>query len=424
MTKVYKNLWDQIWGQLDKFIGGGRNLQLVYPFIDWTWNVPPPGYIDSQVYNLVNQMPEWSAIGKYSPSATGLYQAYINMLPTCVNTAVPHPAQQQQIKEVENQLNAAQTTLTSNISAMYSAFAQAQKVPQGVPPPQYAEWYKSSGWEARINSSKKNVDRLTVILADIVDQQLNPGYENAIKAATMPTEQFVRKPGFAKCSINGNDDWRANYILSNGQDWVNQLTQGGGTPLNLSLDASENSNHMSQSLANGATDHGAFFGIFVNGSWQELNMTQKDSGVKVNINIKAVTQVPIVPDSWYDAGYLKVLASKGHWNQPYATKGGAHPVFGKGGVMPLMITGLVAGYQIGFDIHSMSCSTTLFPEYESQLHATTGVRIGPFQIGSSNYSINSADKLHKTVRNGSFSGYSKATYPSIIGFTVASPGLS
>ena len=205
---------------------------------------------------------------------------------------------------------------------------------------------------------------------------------------------------------------------------MKQLTQcGGGKPLKLSLDGSENTSHMSQSWASEATDYGGFFSIYVDGSWQELNdITQKDSDVKVNISIKAATQVPIVPDSWYNAGYLKVLASKGDWNQPYTTKGAEHPVFGKGGIMPLMITGLVAGYQIDFNISTSRHSTTSTDKYDTKLRAATGVRIGPFHAGASNYN-SVVDTFDTTVDNCSFCGVSKATYPFIIGFTVASPGL-
>ncbi len=137
-------------------------------------------------------MPKWSEYGEYwAPSATGLYQAYINMLQTCVNT-VPSPEQQQQIKEIENQLNAAQTTLSSNINEKNYAFVQAQNdVPPGVPPPQYAQWYKSSGWEARIQSAQANVVRLAGIQENAVKQQ-NHGYNTAI----MPPQCLLDNSAF------------------------------------------------------------------------------------------------------------------------------------------------------------------------------------------------------------------------------------
>ncbi len=338
------------------------------------------------------------------------------MLPECVNV-VPPPDKKQQLKEITDQLNAAQTKLTSSRNAKDYDFTQAQNPPPGVPPPTYAEWYKSSGWEARIESDEANVVRLAGIQSDIVKQQ-NPGYKNAIDASTMPTTKYESKPGFAKCSVSGSDDWRANYILSNGQDWIEQLTQGGGMPLNFSIDASENSSNMTKSWAGGSTDLGDFFGIFANGSWQKMNITQKDNSVKVEINVKAATQVPIAPDSWYNAGYLKTLASKGDWNYPFTTAGGKSPVFGEGGIMPLMITGLVAGYQPQFTI---TMNSSAFSEYKDQFSVATGIRIGPFHFGGS-YS-SKTDDWKKNMKDGTFSGVSTATYPFIIGFTVARPGL-
>lgn len=68
------NLWDQTWSKVNAmFGGGGANVQLIFPFMDWTRNIPPPGYIDATAYSVVGQVPKWRAIGKYNPSDKDLY---------------------------------------------------------------------------------------------------------------------------------------------------------------------------------------------------------------------------------------------------------------------------------------------------------------------------------------------------------------
>ena len=86
--------------------------------------------------------------------------------------------------------------------------------------------------------------------------------------------------------------------------------------------------------------------------------------------------------------------------------------------MPLMITGLVAGYKIKFNI-TMHSST--FHRYKSLFEASGGIRIGPFHIGGSGGQR--TDNWTKKAENNSFSGASMADYPFIIGFIVAEPGL-
>ncbi len=86
--------------------------------------------------------------------------------------------------------------------------------------------------------------------------------------------------------------------------------------------------------------------------------------------------------------------------------------------MPLIITGLVVAHQPSFTItmRQNTCNQT-----KQQFGAATGVRIGPFCFGGSGgHASNTVDK---TASNGTFTGKSTATYPVIIGVTLAMPGL-
>ena len=411
------NLWDQTWAKVNAVLGGGGKMQLIYPFMDWTWPVPNPGYIDATAYSVVGQMPKWSAVGKYAPSDKTLYDSYKIMINECPKLVLT-PEQQQQVRQVQDQINAAQTTLTQDTNAKNYDWVQAQKVPPGVPPPNYNDWYESSGWKARLDADSQAVQKAANTKAEIVQQQ-NANYTAAIQKAAMPTDPYGSKAGFLKCSINGKDEWRPGFILNQGQDWVAQLTQGGGNPLTIQMEASKETHAMKESWAGGAADYGScFFGIYANGSWHDMNLTESDSKVQVEINIKAVTQVPVRAGEWYDSGYLSYLAKYNQWNSPFTTQGGQSPVFGKGGMLPLAISSMIAGYQISFSI-SMSSST--YERHVADFKASGGIRIGPFHIGGG-YETHS-DTWTKTATGTTFKGESKATYPFIVGFIVAEPGI-
>ena len=412
------NLWDQVWAKVNAVLGEGGKMQLIYPFMDWTWPVPNPGYIDKTAYSVLGQIPKWSAVGKYAPSDKSLYDSYKNMINTCPKLVLT-PEQREQLKEVQDQINEAQTTFTSNTKAKNYDWVQAQKVPPGVPPPQYAEWMVSSGWKATLDADSLAVQTAANNKAEIVRQQ-NANYSSAIQKAAMPTSEYDKKAGFLNCSVSGNDEWRPAFITNQGQDWIAQLTQGGGSPLHIEINASRASHAMKESWAGGAADYGgSFFGIYIDGSWHDMKLTESDLDVNVSIDIQAVTQVPVRAGEWYDSGYLSILAEKQQWNPPFTTQGGQSPVFGQGGLLPLAISSLIAGYKVSFRI-SMSKNT--YDRHVSDFRSSGGIRIGPFHLGGG-YSTHS-DTWNKSTDGTTFSGTSTARYPFIIGFMVAEPGLS
>ena len=416
--KGTNNLWDQTFSKVKDILAEDAKFQLVYPFIDWTWRTPPSGYIDPTAYSILSQIPSWSTIGRYSPSPKDLYSSYTNMIAKCPKLTIP-PALLQQLKEAEDHINRTMRTLEQDQHAAILAFEKVQNpCACGVPPPEYEQWLENSGWSRKLKADRTAFDKAVKTKTLIVAQQ-HPGYEAAINAATCPSGPYASKPGFVKCTIYGQDEWRAGFTVDDGQDWVNKLTRGGGQPLHISLDASSSSSAIKESWAKGATGYGSsFFGVYTNGEWKDMNLTKEDSFVTIEINIKAVTQVPVRAGAWYNSGYLDVLAKDNYWNPPYTTTGGQSPVFGEGGILPLTIVGMVCSYQIGFKI-SMSSST--YPRHSSEFQACDGFRIGPFHIGGSYRTC--TDSWEHSTDGASFSGQSKAEYPFILGFVVSQPGL-
>ena len=386
--------------------------------MDWTWPVPKAGYIDPKCYTVVGQMPSYSAISSaaYTPDTSTFFDAYRNMLLQCprLTESADH---RQQLIEAQNQINRAQTQYQNDESARRTAWRMAvNNVPEGMPTPEYDDWNVKSGWSERMIVAEAAVIKASQTKLAIVSQQ-NPRYESAVKASEMP-ESATQKPmkiGFRLSQIAGQDQVRPNFLVANGEDWTAQLTRGGGNPLTIELDASKQSYALKESWAGGSASYGgSFFGIYVSGSWHDMDLSKEDKSVKVTITIQAVTQVPVRPDVWYDGGYLRTLARLNEWNDPFTNES----VFGKGGILPLMITGLVAGYKIGFKI-TMSSST--YQRHVTDFKASGGLRIGPFHIGGGYHTH--SDTWEKSAEGQTFSGESTAEYPFIIGFTVDSPGL-
>ena len=409
---LYGQTFQQI---LDNVIGGSSaKFQLVYPFMDWTWPVPKAGYIDAKCYTIVGQMPSYSAIGSaaYTPDTSTLYDAYRNMLLQCprLTESADH---RQQLIEAQNRINRAQTQYQNDESVMRTAWRMAiDNVPEGKPKPEFNDWYVQSGWSDTMKAAQAAVTKASQTKLSIVR------YDSAVKASEMPesAKQIPMKEGFRLCQIAGQDQVRPNFLVSNGEDWTTQLTWGGGNSLTIELDASKQSYALIESWAGGSVGYGnCFFGIYTSGSWHDMDLNKEDKSVKVTITIQAVTQVPVRPDVWFDDDYLRTLARENQWNNPFTKE----LVFGKEGVLPLMITGLVAGYKIRFRI-TMSSST--YHRHVADFKASGGLRIGPFHIGGGGYQSHT-DSWKKSTEGETFSGESTAEYPFIIGFTVDSPAL-
>jgi hypothetical protein len=208
-------------------------------------------------------------------------------------------------------------------------------------------------------------------------------------------------------------------IGTTGQDWVNLISQGGGKKYTITVSQSKSSDTMSQSWAKANASYNAvFWSVEASGSWQKLDIDQSDQSVEATIDMTA-TLILAPPGAWYDGGYMKTLAGNdGSFFPPWTPKGGSSPVFGQNGLLQTMITGLVAVYQPSVTI-TMSAST--YNRAFQQFEASTGVRIGPFTFGGSGG--HEANAVKKAASNGAFTAQSTATYPFILGVTVATPGL-
>lgn len=421
MSTDNSNLFGQSYSEiLSKVIGdSAAKFQMIYPYMAWWWPTAPSGQIDANAFNFANQVPLWSAIGSFAPTDATLFSSYRQVLQQ-VNLSVS-PSQQQQATDAHNDLITAENQYQTDLTARNTAWTTMKNnLPPDVPAPDFNTWESQSGWAGTLLGDSQAVTKKQETYNNIVAQQ-NPEYTAATAALSAP-DKGTFKPGWTQMlQAGGNLVPVPSYSIgTSGQDWVALLSKGTNSST-LTLDASKSTYDFSHSWAGGnASFDRVFWAINAGGSWDSMDLSESDQSVKATITLKASTLVPVTPaGEWYDSGYLRKLGSDPNaFNTPFTPTGGSSPVFGEKGLLPARITQLVVGYQPSFEI-TMSQST--FDQHKDKFNASLGIRIGPFSFGGSGG--HETNKWTKAASGTTFKGASTATYPFIMGVTVANPGL-
>jgi|SRR5579872_6442958 len=414
-----ETLFGQTYSQiLSNVLGGKGNFQLIYPYQDWWWPTAPSGQIAPQTLNLVNAVPQWSAVGQFDPSGATLLGSYQQVLQH-VNPTIP-PDQLQAVTNAHTDLIAAQNQEQKDATARNQAWAVAKaNLPADAEPLVWGEWVTSSGWAATLTADGVEIAKQQVNYGLVVGQQ-NSELQNALTAATPPSSSSTIKPGWT--TVDQGDGTLVpapDFSFGSGQDWVNLLSQGGGNKVTISVGQGESSYDFSNSWAGGNASTGGFFwGIEASGSWQKWDIDQQDQSVSATITLTTTT-VPVGVGSWYNGSFLKTLEGDKQWFSPWTSTGGTSPIFGQNGLLPLQIVSLVAGYQPSYEI-TMQANT--YKQYFEHYEASGGIRIGPFRFGGS--ADHESNTIQRTDSTTTFAGQSTATYPFLMGVILASPGIS
>lgn len=418
------NLYGQTYDQIVKhaLAGSSKHFQLVYPFQDWTWPTPPRGFIDPQAYRFVGQVPHWSAIGRYVPGGNELHEAYLQVL--SLPDALGDGVNEEQLKEANEHVIRTRDKLQEDkriANAAYSSYRKA--TPAGTPVQEYDSWLAENWGPTFAENEEAYLD--TIEAFSLILDQKNPGLKDAIDAAMPPVKTNKPKVGFAQVRAGASIGRFPNYIIPDSKEWLDQVvSEDGGVGMTIEISASKSSDGFSKCWAGDVDcNFGSFFEVHEGRSnaWEGLDLETEDKSLNVTVNITAYNNFPVSPDpSWFNSGLLAILAFRNDWNPPFSTTGGdsKQAVFGKHGVLPLMVTGLVVGYQ---PIIEITMTDATHKKYKERFDACDGIRIGPFQFGGGNG--HTEDKWSKSSERNVFKIESKATYPFIMGITVASPGL-
>ncbi|MBL9103822.1 MAG: hypothetical protein JNL82_22955 [Myxococcales bacterium] len=107
---LFSQTYDQI---MKSAIGAGlQNFQMIAATIPFSFQTAGPGQMDPGIYQIVSQMPVWSAVGTYGLDGTTLFSAYRQLLANVTFKVDPGKQadlarQTSQINEQQRQLNAA-----------------------------------------------------------------------------------------------------------------------------------------------------------------------------------------------------------------------------------------------------------------------------------------------------------------------------
>ena len=423
MSSPTVNLYGQTYDQIVKnaLAGSSKNFQLVYPFQNWTWPPPPKGFIDPQAYRFIGQVPQWSTIGRYEPGASDMHAAYLQVL--SLPNALGDGVNEEQLRKANEHVTRTRNKLMKDNRTADVAYSNYRRTTSPEVPVQDYDSWLAEHWGPTLAADKTAYVAALKTLSLIANQK-NPGLKDAVDAATLPGNGDEPKVGFAHVQTGTTVREVPNYIFPSPKEWVNQISsKGGGLGMSIQISASELPSLFSKSWSGGSVGFAVlnFFEVFGGGDWNKLDLETEDPSLKVTINIMAYNKFDVSPDpSWYNAGLLSVLAVKNDWNPPFSTTGGdgKKPVFGKDGVLPLMVTGLVVGYRPSIEI---TMSDAAYKKYKERFDACRGIRIGPFEFGGG--SGHTEEKWSKNSDNMMFKVDSKAEYPFIMGITVASPGL-
>lgn len=420
MTTPTMNLYGQTYDQIVQKVlgGGGQNFQLMSPQQDWTWAPATVGFINDQAYRFVGQVPNWSNSGTYVPGGSDMNQTYLQVL--SLWNALGQGLDEDRVRQADEEVTRTRNKLTTDTLQANDAFTTyTNSLQPGIPKPSYDEFMADQGWKGTLDMDRAALDKALETKGLVVAAK-NPDLKKAIDAATVPTDK-TPKPGFVQVQIGMQTSMRPFYVFEDPKVWSDRVAAGGGTSLSISLSGKDQSYSMEKSWAGGSTglDWG-FFGVYGNGGWNKLNIEEEDKSVQVNITIDAykLTEVSPAPE-WYNGGILNRMSTENNWNPPFSTSGGdgKKPVFGKDGVFPLKLTGMVVGLRMSVDIKTTS---SVYKKYKEHWDASGGIRIGPFRIGGSGG--HDEEKWSKNTDNQQFHVESKATYPFILGVTVVNPG--
>ncbi|WP_179067318.1 hypothetical protein [Nostoc sp. C052] len=428
------NLFSQTYDQIIKgILGGGKPyFQMLGTPKSFYWDVAPIGQIDPQAYQIMSGMPEWSPVSDFAYADANFFQTYRDILSHVTFKLTPD--EEQDFKELQNQLTIAGNAVTKANSDMNQAYLGAKQnggVVFAAKYPTINDWIASdqgTAWQHGVDNAVANKNRVQDLILELQQASMPATLQDAIKATKLPDGEpgLVPAPrGWTKVPdgagiLRWQPDWK---IETSGRDWRAQLTRGSQGSFTVNLNASDSTSSLQNSWAGGTAGYNTFFwGVSGSGGWSNMDLSESDKNVKATISVKSSTTVEITPGDWYDGGFMRDLAKGGGQGYtiaaPFHPTGGDHALFGKGGILSTRIASLVIAYQPSYSI-TMSNST--YDKNVQKFNGSAGLRIGPFQFGGSGG--HETEYTHSTSGGTTFTGASTSDYPVIIGALIAFPGV-
>jgi len=404
--------WSILYGALINQMGmSPNNFQLLYPFTSWNWPATNLGYTVAPQYDFSASTPQWSATGAYVSSGTRFNDAYGQFL-SVIMANTTDPNLQQQILVQQNKVQLAKNDYDTTYQQSVIAYQTDTK---GTNDPVFDVWlgsFAGKSWKVALDQKDLVYQQEFANLQSLVAQAQTPGLTDALNQ--YKNQQFYTKyqdPGLS--SFPAVPGWS---VSQSSTAWVQQVLAGGGTTGNFSFTMADSAYDYKNTWAKGSTSVGNYFwNVAVNGEWQRVESFQSDQSLSVSVNFKAWDQVSITPGGWYNGGFVSF-----HKNGPfikgftgYKDDTGSTYMWGEGGAMDLMKTGMFVAYQPKIGI---TLSASAFKEFYQTWKASTGIRIGPFTFGGTTGST--TNTWTKSESGLTLFADSTSTTPLIFGITI------
>ncbi len=433
------SLFNQTYNQIvaGAFGGGQQYFQMLGSPENFVFGTPQPGQTNSQAYQLVSTVPEWSPVGTFGSADANFVSAYKQIMQNVAWKV--SPTQQNSLQELQSGVNTASKTYANAQAAANSNYQVAKANGGEVFAAQYPtlmDWINGPGdaFKKQVNDAKKNMDDAQDQYNAMYASSHPKTLENAQKALVPPTispGNGVTPPGWTIVQDqSGVNRFQPGFNLSTtGEDLRAKWSTGSQGAFQVEIDASDNTSKITKSWASASASYDAFFwGASASGGWEQLDINNDDKSLKATVSVKNSALVQVSPDtSWYDSGFMRQLA-KGSgpdgtgWviNPPWVPKGGkgSSSLFGQYGLLSARVSGLLVAYQPSF---SLTMSESTYQKNSKTITASTGLRIGPFHFGGSGGHTDTY--THETNNKDTFTGGSTSTDPLIIGVTLAFPGV-
>lgn len=388
-----------------------KTFQLLYPFTSWNWPTNNLGFTNSAQYDFCATVPQWSATGKYDSSGSlfnNQYQQFLN----CILAATTNPQLQAQIAAAQNHLTTASNNLGTIVAEAQSAYASDPSVVNNVPT--YTVWLAGdgAGYNGQIEAANTALTQAQAVLNTLLQEQTTPNLAAAQAAMLNP----LYKTKLQDPSLSGFPPVPGYSISIDSASWVAQVQGGGGTPSTFTFTNSDDAYDYSQSWANQSQSVDLFFwGVYSNNSWQSASVFQSDSSLSCTLKFAASDSIGITPSLWYSGTTAFRNGPFQEGDTAYQTPQSNNWMFGEGGIIPAMKTGMLVCYQPSVEIE---VSQSTYQQFTSQFSHASGLQIGPFQVGGDS-SGGSSIEWSSSGSSMKATCVSTSTTPLIVGVDVA-----
>jgi hypothetical protein len=355
-------------------------------------------------------MPQWSAIGQYVSSNNGFCDAYGTLLEVIV-ADTSDPQLKQDIDDASNELIKRQNDYNTKLIQAkdeYNGIAIDNK-------PTFIQWladpYGGKSWKTVLDPLMASLTEAQNVYNAEVKKANTPGLAKAIV-------QF-NEPGY-RTKIQGTEykdfpsvpAWNINKSYLK---WVQEIQARGGTPLDTQFEINDDAYDYQNTWAKGsASIKRLFWQVQVKGQWKRITEFSSDENITARLSFKAVDTVPITPGTWYNGGFVTSVRNGPFTRGFSAYKSDSTWMWGEGGVMPLIKTAMVVGYQPSIEVKASQSTISSFVE---DWKVATALRIGPFTFGGG--AGQTTENWTKNSSSNSITAISTSEIPVIIGINIA-----